>query len=114
VFINDSGATVYYSARTTNWSNFALGSAVPTVLWNPQAPAGDSLFGVQSNQFGFNITGNSNMVVVVEAATNLVTPVWTALSTNTLSTFVGTNGTAYFSDPRWTNYPARYYHFRMP
>jgi hypothetical protein len=37
-----------------------------------------------------------------------------ALSTNTLNTFVGTNGTSYFSDPQWTNYPGRFYRLRSP
>lgn len=54
--------------------------------------------------FGFNITGTSNLVIVVEASTNLVNPAWQPIQTNTL-----TGGTSYFSDPQWTNYPSRYY-----
>ncbi len=67
-----------------------------------------------NDQFGFNITGSSNLVIVVEACTNLANPVWLPVSTNTLNTYVGTNGTSYFSDPQWTNNPAGFYRFRSP
>jgi hypothetical protein len=59
------------------------------------------------NQFGFNLTGYSGQVVVVEACTDLANPVWLPVGTNTLTT-----GSAYFSDPQWTNYPGRYYRLR--
>jgi hypothetical protein len=84
------------------------------VLWNPQAQTSDGNFGVRTNHFGFNITGSSNLVIVVEACTNLSNPVWSPVATNTLNTFIGTNGTSYFSDPRWTNYSRRFYRFRSP
>jgi hypothetical protein len=45
----------------------------------------------------------------VEACTNLVSASWTALHTCIL-----TNGSSYFSDPQWTNYPARFYRLRWP
>jgi hypothetical protein len=67
----------------------------------------DASFGVRSNQFGFNINWASGMTVVVEACTSLANPTWTPLATNTL-----TSGTAYFSDPEWSNYPGRYYRLR--
>jgi hypothetical protein len=89
-------------------------SGYPTVLWNPEAQTGDGSFGIQTNQFGFNITGSSNLVIVVEASTSLASPVWSPVSTNTLNTFIGTNGTSYFSDSQWTNYPQRFYSFRSP
>jgi hypothetical protein len=104
-------ATVYYLPGTIGWGTTFDG--IPAVLWNPQAQRNAS-FGVKTNQFGFNITGSSNLVVVVESCTNLANPVWTPVSTNTLNTFVGTNGTSYFSDPQWTNYPARFYGFSFP
>ena len=62
---------------------------------------------MQTIQFGFILTGNSNLIVVVEASTNLVD--WQPVQTNTLTT-----GSAYFSDPQWTNYPSRYYRLRSP
>jgi hypothetical protein len=112
LFIGDSLATVYYLPGTMGWDSTFSGA--PTVLWNPQAQTGDGSFGVQNNQFGFNIAGSSNLVIVVEAATNLTSPAWIPVGTNTLNTFVGTNGTSYFSDLQWTNYPSRFYRFRSP
>jgi hypothetical protein len=49
------------------------------------------------------------MTVVVEACTNLANPTWYPLATNTLS-----GGSAYFSDPQWTDYPTRFYRLRSP
>jgi BspA type Leucine rich repeat region (6 copies) len=101
VFSSDTNAIVYYLPGTTGWGPTFDG--VPTVLWNPQAK-NDANFGVQNNQFGFNITGSSNLVIVVDACTNLADPVWQPVETNIL-----TGGSSYFSDPLWTNYPGRYY-----
>jgi len=69
----------------------------------------DGNFGIQSNAFGFDVTGISNQVVVVEACTNLISPDWLPLQTNTL-----TGGSSYFNDPQWTNYPGRFYRLRSP
>ena len=79
------------------------------VPWNPQAQTGDGSFGVRTNQFGFNITGNSNLVVVVETSASLADPSWSPVATNIL-----TSGLSYFSDPQWTNYPSRFYRLSMP
>jgi hypothetical protein len=108
---NNDPATAYYLSGTSGWGSTFGG--VPTGLWNPHA-AYDASFGVQKNQFGFNIAGSSNLVIVVVACTNLASPVWWPVSTNTLDTFVGTNSTSYFSDPQWTNSPHRFYRFRSP
>jgi hypothetical protein len=117
-FYYSSNVTVYYLPGTTGWGpTFGSGiylAGAPTVLWNPQAQTGDGSFGVLNNQFGFNITGSSNLVIVVEANTNLASPTWIPVGTNTLNTFIGTNGSSYFSDPQWTNYPGRFYRFRSP
>jgi hypothetical protein len=110
VFNQDNNATVYYMPGTTGWPTFNANSGLnPAVLWNPQAQTSDGSFGVQNNQFGFNITGTSNIVVVVEACTNLANPSWSPVGTNTL-----TGGSSYFSDPQWTNYPIRFYRLRSP
>jgi hypothetical protein len=79
------------------------------VLWNPLIQVGNGSFGVENNQFGFNITGTNNFTVVVAACTNLAGAVWVPLTTNTL-----VNGSLYFSDPKWTNYPNRFYSLQMP
>ena len=59
------------------------------------------------NKFGFNLVWSSGHTVVVEASTNLVN--WEPVQTNMLTT-----GSAYFSDPQWTNYPGRFYRLRSP
>jgi hypothetical protein len=74
-------------------------------LWNPRPQS----LGLQSNEFGFNITGTTNIPIVVEASANLATASWTALLTCTL-----TNGSIHFSDPQWADYPARFYRIRSP
>jgi hypothetical protein len=66
-------------------------------------------FGVQSNGFGFTVAWATNLSVVVEACTDVANPSWSAISTNTL-----VNGTNYFCDPGWTNYPVRFYRIRWP
>jgi hypothetical protein len=103
-FYDDPAAVVYYLPGTIGWGT-TFGGA-PTVLWNPQA----ATFMTEGNQFGFNITGATNITVVVEACTNVANPVWLPVSTNTLSS----SGTSPFTDPQWTNYPNRYYRFSAP
>jgi hypothetical protein len=97
-------ATVYYLPRTTGWG--ATFGGVPAVVWNPQATA----FTTAGDQFGFNITGPTNTVIVVVACTNLANPVWLPVSTNTLSS----SGTSSFSDTQVGNSPDRYYRFSVP
>jgi hypothetical protein len=113
VSYGNNNATVYYLPGTTGWENFFQLTGLTPVQWNPHAQS-DPSFGVQNNKFGFNITGSSNLVIVVEGCTDLANPVWTSIGTNTLNTFIGTNGTSYFSDPDWTNYPGRFYRIRSP
>jgi hypothetical protein len=91
---------VYYLPGTTGWDH-----SPDFKLWNPQPQAA----GVRTNKFGFTITGTTNIPVVVEAAANLASASWTPLQPCTL-----TNGSIYFSDPQWTNYPARFYRLRSP
>ena len=64
---------------------------------------------IKSNQFGFNITASSNLVVVVEASTNLANPTWYPLQTNTLN-----GNPLYFTDPQWTNFGSRFYRVTWP
>jgi hypothetical protein len=79
----------------------------PTALWQPLVRTSDASFGVRTNQFGFNITWASGMVIVVEACADLANPIWSPVGTNTL-----TGGWFYFSDPQWTNYTRRFYRVR--
>jgi hypothetical protein len=103
IFGANNSVTVYFLPGTTGWDATFAGH--PAVMWNPEI----QLAGLQTNQFGFSITGNSNLVVVVNACTNLADPVWVAVQTNILS-----NGSADFRDPTWTNYPGRYYSLTWP
>ncbi|MEK7707782.1 MAG: hypothetical protein AAB380_07280, partial [Verrucomicrobiota bacterium] len=59
--------------------------------------------------FRFNITWAGGRAIVVDACGNLANPTWSPLQTNTL---IGDS--LYFSDPEWTNYPARFYRLRWP
>ena len=103
----DYNTTLYYLPGTTGWGPTFGG--ISTALWKPQVQVSDGSFGVRTNRFGFNINWASGMVIVVEACTNLAHPVWSPLQTNTLS-----GDSSYFSDPQWTNYPARFYRLRSP
>jgi hypothetical protein len=100
-------AIVYYLPGTTGWGTTFGG--LPTALWNPSIQTTNASFGVRSNRFGFNITGTTNIPIVVEASSNLLTGSWTSLQSCTL-----TNGSIYFSDPQWTHYPTRFYRIRSP
>jgi len=99
-------ATVYYLPGT-GWGPTFYGH--PTVLWNPEISAIDSNFGVSGARFGFNLTGTSNLTVVVEACTDLANPNWTPVSTNILL-----GGPSHFADPQSTNYSSRFYRLRSP
>jgi hypothetical protein len=103
VFVGDNTLTVYYLPGTTGWG--ATFADRPAVLWNPLMQSS----GVGPAGFGFNINGTADIPIVIEAATNLVSSSWVPLQSLNL-----TNGAFYFSDPGWTNYPARFYRFRSP
>jgi hypothetical protein len=102
-------STAYYLADTTGWADFAANTGIPAVLWNPSIQTGRANFGLQSNQFGFDITGTTNIPIVVEACTNLAQPVWVPLQSMTL-----TNGSVHFSEPLQTNSAARFYRIAAP
>jgi hypothetical protein len=104
-FPNNTNAVVYYLPGITGWDWASTFGGLPTVLWNLET---DNL-GVRTNRFGFTLTGTTNLVVVVEASTSLEYPKWIPVGTNTL-----TGGSSYFSDPRWTNIPVRFYRLRSP
>jgi hypothetical protein len=98
------GSTVFYLPGTTGWGSTLGGAA--TVLWNPLMQTSDGSFGVKMRQFGFNVTGTAGIPLVIEANTNLTSgAAWVSLLTN---------GSIYFSDPHWTNYPSRFYRIRSP
>jgi len=75
------------------------------VLWNPQARSS----ALRSGQFSFDVTGTPDIPIVIEAATNLTNGAWVPLQTGLLS-----GGLLHFTDPSWTNFPARFYRIRWP
>jgi hypothetical protein len=101
-------AIVYYLQGTTGWNQFLSSVGHTGLLWNPQI-LNDASFGVQNNQFGFNITGTTNIPIVVEACTNLANAVWTPLQSCLV-----TNGSIHFSDSQYPNLPSRIYRIRSP
>lgn len=109
--IFDPDITTYYLPGASGWSYafFQYPAGPPAVLWNPLFQTSAGSFGIQSNQFGFNVTGTANIPVVVESCTTLTGSVWTPLQTLTL-----TNGSYYFSEPSQTNLSGRYYRIRSP
>jgi hypothetical protein len=104
---NTLSAVCYYLPNTTGWAS-TLGG-LPTRLWDPQMQTQYGVFGMHTNEFGFNITASTNLTVVVQACTDLLNGNWRPVQTVTL-----TNAAAYFSDPQWTNYPGRFYRISSP
>jgi len=105
VLYGDTG-TVYYLPGTSGWGSSFGGW--PTAQWyqpQPKIISSSRGTGVQGNGFQFTVGWATNTAVVVEASTNLHN--WTPVSTNTL-----VNGTNYFSDASFTNYPQRFYRVR--
>lgn len=102
-----SSATVFYLPGTIGWGSTFAGR--PTMLWNPRIQIADSDFGMRTNGFSFNITGTSNLTVVIEASGSLAQPGWIAIGTNTLI-----NGAASFTDPESKSFSSRYYRLRSP
>jgi uncharacterized repeat protein (TIGR03803 family) len=93
---------------TTYYGGTNNGGVVFGLTVSPQILAGDGNFGIQSNAFGFNVTGVSNQIVVIEACSNLTGSAWLPVQTNTL------NGSAdYFNDPTWVSFPSRFYRVRQ-
>jgi hypothetical protein len=107
IFFDGGNPTVYYLPGTTGWESSFAGS--PTAVWRPLIQTSTASFSPPTNRFGFTITWAGSMTVAVDACTNLANPVWSPLATNKL-----TSGSAYFSDPQWTSYPARFYRLRWP
>jgi hypothetical protein len=101
---------VYYLPGTTGWGP-TFGDAL-TAFWtlpHPLVLDNNPNFGVRNNQFGFTVSWATNRSIVVQACTNLASPVWSPIATNALA-----SGTNYFSDPQWTNYPSRFYRISSP
>ena len=91
----DSAGNVYVADTGNHTIRKGFAASVP-----PMIISGSPTF--NGDQFGFNLTGLSGQVVVVEASTNLSNwlPIWTNIFvTNILP----------FDDPQSGNYPGRFY-----
>jgi hypothetical protein len=84
------------------------------VLPNPVILSAGTSLRPLVNEFGFTISwAVDGAVVVVETTSNLTTPTWTPISTNTIGYDATVtdplNGAAAFRDPHWKNTPSRFY-----
>jgi hypothetical protein len=96
---------LYYLPNTTGWHTPFAGR--PAVLWNPLIQT-DAGFGIHGNRFEFNITGTTNIPVLVEAAADLAASGWVPLWSGRV-----TNGVTTVADPLAGNV-RRYYRIRSP
>lgn len=107
-FFNSPRVNVYYLPGTIGWDTIFAG--YPAMHWYLPYPTilyFEPDYGVQASGFGFTVSWATNTSVLVEAKTNLSSLDWQPVQTNTLS-----DGSAYFSDSQWTNYPSRFYRVR--
>lgn len=132
IFDPNDAVTSYYTVGTKGWGYGDMFGGRPAVPWYPIVPTDDGTFGIQSQRFGFTIANvfSSNLVVVIEASSELAGNGWVPVWTNKLSErwlpdfsylvrhgwdtnqFVGFSST--FTDPHWTNGGGRFYRLRMP
>jgi len=111
-FMYAAVSTVSALPGTTGWAAFTATTGLSVIAWLLPYPTILNFapgFGLQTNGFGFTISWATNTSVVVDACTNLASPVWTPVATNAL---VG--GTNRFSDAQWTNYSGRFYRIVSP
>jgi hypothetical protein len=103
--------TILYLPGTPGWGTTFDGC--PTLPWQLPYPVilnqNSRFVGAQSNGFQFTISWAAHSNVVIEATTSLSNPAWQPVATTAL-----TNGAGQFTDPLWTNYPARFYRVRSP
>jgi hypothetical protein len=98
VFAASGDLTVYYLGATTSWASTFCGA--PVEPWLPQiiSPIGTA------STFGFNVEWATGYTVRVQACTNLASPAWVNLGTNTIS-----GGLCSFTDTNRATFPQRFY-----
>ncbi len=104
-FSGTTNATAYYLPRATGWKPTFGG--IPTKLWSPQIQTSGSDFGLRTGKIGFAINWSDGRVVVVEACSELLNPVWTPIATNSLSL-----GTVRCNDAGAVLQPRRFFRLR--
>lgn len=109
--LGGGATTVFYLPGATGWG--ASHGKLPTQLWNPAIATGEAGFGLDGDRLQFVLTGNNpasaGARLVVEAASDLSSPLWTPVSTNVLAA----DGTTPFADPEAATSPSRVYRFRV-
>jgi hypothetical protein len=106
-FDGATNAVAYYLPGTIGWTSTLAGR--PTALWHPVIRVDPRSFGLKANGYSFNISGPSDVPIVVEGSTAPAGATWMPLQTFTL-----TGGLVSFTDPEWTNHPLRFYRIRSP
>jgi hypothetical protein len=114
--------TAYYLPGKVGWAQFTSNTFipadppnstnaefVPAVMWNPTIQAAGTSFGLQNGQYGFDITGTTNLPIAIEACDDLSLSNWVVLKRLTI-----TNGLFHFSEPFQPNTPARFYRIGFP
>ena len=96
--------TAFHLSGATNWGTM-LGD-IWAAVW-PQVQTSDVSFGMRTNGFGFKFQANRYTMISIEAATNLLNPVWEPVETLYL-----TNDSGYFNDPESSSHPTRFYRIR--
>jgi len=97
--------TVYYLPGKAGW--YRTYGGCPAVPWHAEPQPEDASFGIHTNRFGFTIVGTSNLVVVIEACTNLAGNRWVAVKTNRLF-----GGSYHFIDGETPGNASRFYRVR--
>jgi BspA type Leucine rich repeat region (6 copies) len=110
VFFPSNNPTAFYLPNTTGWD--AYGSSyggISLVCWNPMLQPSRSSPILDANGFHFDISGSTNIPIVIQACTNLKQGGWFPLQALAL-----TNGLYSFTDPNGANYPACFYRVTSP
>ncbi len=100
-------STAYYLPGSKGWENVDL--SVPKFSWNPSAASNETEFVFHDGHFGFTIIGNTNHPVIIEATSDLNSPVWETVSTNRLD-----GNSAHFRDFQSPAHQKRFFRFRSP
>ncbi|MDA3925357.1 MAG: leucine-rich repeat domain-containing protein [Kiritimatiellae bacterium] len=107
VLFENTPATVYYLPDSSGWGENFVGC--PTLCWNPAILQNQS-FGFKSGQFGFNVTGNANIPIKIEATDNLKSENWTSL----INTSMDETGSLDFIDHESLNKTKQFYRIIFP
>ncbi len=95
-----------YTVTASNLAGTVTSPAGSLVVMPQPVPEVGTAIGFNGGRFYFDLLGQSGMLVVVEASTNLEN--WTPIQTN-----VVLNGQTRFSDPESGAYPRRFYRSRF-